>query len=164
MATLIEIAIRISQNLDNPDSPTPGVIEYWLRHNIGNLNNLLNTGYSIDQTDGTVEPDLGENEAAIFQTMYLVKYYEGRIRANLGAAAIDSILEVSENGAVVRMVSKNNLALSYIQLKKQEQETLNNLVTFYRGNNAIPQGIDGDDTTDFVYDGVNSVRSKTSSN
>ncbi len=164
MATLIEIATRISQNLDNPDSPTIGVIEYWLRHNIGNLNNLLNTGYSIDQTDGTVEPDLGENEAAIFQTMYLVKYYEGKIRANLGAAAIDSILEVSENGAVVRMTNKNSIAQTYSQIKNQEQEVLNKLVTFYRGNNATPQGIDGDDTVDVLFNGVNSVRSKTSNN
>lgn len=156
MATLIEVSERISQNLDSPDSPTVGVINFWLRHSIGNLNNLLNTGYTIDQTNGTIEPDLTENDAAIFQHMYLIHYYDGKIRANLGAAAIDPILEVAENGAIVRMVNRNSIALTFTQLKRQEQEVLDTLVMHYRMNNATPQQVVGDDTTEEWYDGTNS--------
>ena len=162
MPTLYEISTRAHQNIGSPDSPTVGVINYWMRHSIGNLNNEINTSFSIDVYDGTVEPDLDEMQAGILQSMYMVYYYETKIRANLGAAAIDSILEVSENGALVRMTNKNSIAQSYIQLKKQEQEVLDKLVTFYRGNNATPQSVDGDDTSDTLYDGVNSIRSKTS--
>ena len=156
MATLIEVATRISQNLDNPDSPSPAVIQYWLRNNLGLLNNLINVSYTIDQTDGTVEPDIGDNEASIFQHMYLIHYYDGRIRANLGAAAIDPVLEVSENGAIVRLTNKNQIALTFAQLKRQEQEILNGLVTHYRMNNATPQQVAGADTIEEWYDGTNS--------
>ena len=164
MPSLLEISTQLSQDLGSPDSPTVGVIQYWLRHHVSELNSLINTGYVIDESDGGINPDITDNDAAIIKKMYMVYYYDTRIRANLGAAAIDSILEVSENGAVVRMTNKNSIALTYTQLKKQEQESLDKLVTFYRGNNATPQGIDGDDTVDTLFNGVNSVRSKTSSN
>lgn len=162
--TLIELSEQVSQDLGNPDSPTVGVIQYWLRHNTFLLNNLINTNYTINATDGSISPEIGDQESAILKRMFFVYFYDTRIRANLGAAAIDSILEVSENGAVVRMTNKNSIAQTYSQIRNQEQEVLNKLVTFYRGNNAVPQGIDGDDTTDVLFDGVNSVRSKTSSN
>ncbi len=151
MPTLLETATRISENLGNPDSPTVGVIQYWLRHNIGTLNTLLNTGYTIDASDGTVEPDLAEDDAAIFQLMYNIYYYDTKVRANLGAAAIDNVLEVAENGAVVRMVNKNSIALSYIQMKKQEQEELNKMVSLYRGNRAVPDQVAGEDDVDVLY-------------
>ena len=154
MPTLIEIATRISQNLGNPDAPTVGVINYWLRNNIGNLNNLLNTGYIIDGTDGSIDPDLTEQEAGIIQSMYFVYFYDTKIRANLGAAAIDSVLEVSENGALVRLTNKNEISKSYIQMKRQEQEELNNLVSMYRSNNATPQSVDGNDDLEHLYHGV----------
>lgn len=154
--TLIELSTRTSQNLENPDAPTVGVINYWYRHNIGALNNLINTSYSIDVSDGSIDPDLDEQEGSIFMKLYMVYYYDTKIRANLGAASVDSVLEVAENGAVVRMTNKNEISKSYIQMKKHEQEELNNLVTFYRGNNAVPQAVAGTDDIDTWYDGINS--------
>ena len=160
MPTLIEISTRISQNLGSPDYPTVGVINFWLRNNLGVLNNLLNTSYVIDGTDGSIEPDIGEQEAGIFQSMYYVYYYSNKVRENLGAASIDSVLEVSENGALVRLTNKNEISKSYIQMKKQEQEDLNKLVTFYRSNHAVPGGIDGDDSVEGYYNGVNSSNTR----
>lgn len=151
MATLLEVSERIYQSLGSPDSPTVGVIQYYLRHNIGALNTLLNTSYLIDATDGTVEPDLAEDDAVIFQSMYFIYYYDTRVRANLGAASIDSILEVAENGAVVRMTNRNSLALTYVQMKKQDQENLNNMVAFYRSNRAVPDQVVGEDDVDVLY-------------
>lgn len=157
--TLLELSTAISQDLGNPNSPTVGVIQYWLRHNIFTLNTLLNTSYTINTTDGSLNPELNDTDSAILKKMYFVYYYDGKIRENLGAASQDPVLEIAENGAIVRMISKNNIALTYTQIKKQEQEELNKLITFYRGNNAVPQSIDGDDTQDTEYNGVNSVRS-----
>lgn len=151
MATLLEVSERISQSLGNPTSPTPGVIQYYLRHNIGVLNTLLNTTYTINASDGTINPDLAEDDAAIFQTMYFIYHYDTNVRSNLGAAGIDSILEVAENGAVVRMTNRNSLALTYVQMKKQEQENLNNMVAFYRGNRATPDQVAGEDDVDVLY-------------
>ncbi len=154
--TLLELSTQTSQDLENPDYPTVGVINYWYRHAVFSLNNLINTGYTINPTDGSISPELGDQESAILKKMYFVYYYDTKIRANLGAASVDSVLEVAENGAVVRMTNKNEISKSYIQMKKHEQEELNNLVTFYRGNNAVPQAVAGTDDIDTWYDGINS--------
>ena len=72
-------------------------------------------------------------------------------------------MEVSENGAMVRLTNKNNIALSFIQMKRQEQEGLDKLIAFYRGNNATPQSVDGDDTIEGNFNGIfNAIRTKTS--
>lgn len=152
--TLLELSTTISQDLGNPDSPTVGVINYWLRHAVFTLNNLINTSYTIDATDGSIEPDIGDQESAILKKMYFVYFYDTKIRANLGAAAIDSVLEVSENGALVRLTNKNEISKSYIQMKRQEQEELNSLVAMYRANNATPQSVDGNDDLEQLYHGV----------
>lgn len=158
--TLIELSEQISQDLNNPDYPTVGVIQYWCRHAVFSLNNLINTSYTINQTDGTISPEIGDQESAILKKMYLVYYYGNKVRENLGAAAIDPVLEVSENGAVVRLTNRNSVALSYIQMKKQEQEDLNKLISFYRSNHAVPEGIDGDDLTEGWYHGVSVVNTR----
>lgn len=152
--TLIELSEQVSQDLGNPDSPTVGVIQYWLRHNTFLLNNLINTGYTINATDGSISPEIGDQESAILKKMFFVYFYDTKVRGNLGAAAVDPVLEVSENGAVVRLTNRNSIALSFIQMRKQEQEELNSLITFYRNNNAIPQSVEGDDTTEQWYHGV----------
>lgn len=162
MPSLLELSIQLHQDLGSPDAPTVGVIQYFLRHHVTELNNLINTGYTIDGTDGSIGPDLGDQESAILKKMYMVYYYGTQIRSNLGAAAIDPVLEVSENGAIVRLTNRNAISLTYVQMKRFEQEELDNLVSFYRSNNATPQVIDGDDTDDVWYDGVNGIRSKTS--
>lgn len=154
MPSLLEVSDQIYQDLGSPDVPTMGVIQYYLRHHITELNNKINTGYTIDGTDGSIDPDLGDQESAILKKMYMVYFYDTRVRASLGAASFDPVLEVSENGAVVRLTNKNEIAKTYLQMKKEEQEELNRLVTFYRGNNSIPQSVDGDDTSEQWYHGV----------
>lgn len=154
MSSLIEISEQIYQDLSCPDSPQPGVIQYWLRHHITELNSLINVSYTIDGTDGSIDPDISDNDSAIIKKMYMIYFYDTKIRANLGAAAIDSILEVAENGAVVRLTNKNEISKSYIQMKRQEQEELNNLVAMYRSNNATPQSVDGNDDLEQLYHGV----------
>ncbi len=153
MPTLTEVSIRISESLGNPTSPTPGVIAYWLRHNIGSLNNLINTSYIIDPADGTIEPDLDEQTASIFMSFYMIYYWGSKVNESIGAGGYDNVLEVQENGAVVRFAARNNIALSFIQMKKQEQEVLDNLVSFYRSNNAVPQSVDGRDLVSESYNG-----------
>jgi hypothetical protein len=158
---LLELATRTHQSLNSPSSPTVGVIQYYFRHNIGTLNNLLNSSYVIDAANGAISPDLGEQEGSIFMSLYMIYYWGNKVNESIGAAGYDHVLEVQENGAIVRMVNKNSLALSFIQLKKQEQDNLDNLVCFYRGNNAVPQSIDGEDTTEEFYNGNNGVRIRT---
>lgn len=154
MPSLIELSNEIYQDLGSPDSPTMGVIQYWIRNHVSELNNLINTSYILDGTDGSIDPDINDLDSAIIKKMYLVYFYESKVRGSLGAAALDPVLEVSENGAVVRLINKNEIAKSYIQMKKEEQEELNRLVAMYRSNNAVPATVDGDDTDEQWYHGV----------
>lgn len=157
---LLDLAEEIHTDLDNPTSTSVPAIMFWLRGNLGNLNLKINSSYSLDSTSSEASPELSREDAAILKKMYFVYYYDWRIRENLGAASQDPVMEIAENGAVVRLVSKNSIAISYIQIKKQEQDELDKLITFYRGNNAVPLSVDGDDTTDVQFDGTNSIRSE----
>ena len=149
--TLLELATQISQSLNSPDSPTVGVIMYKLRHSIGDLNNLINTSYTINATDGTVVPELDYQTASILQSIYMIYYWTNHINSSIGAGGYDHILEVSEGGATVRKTNRSELAKTFSQVRSQEQMNLDNLVNFYRSNNAIPQSIDGTDTIEELY-------------
>jgi hypothetical protein len=127
----IDIAVEITQDLDIADI-APGIIGFWLRNNIGNLNNLLGTSYAIDIYNSEISGGVGEQEKAIFKKMYAIYYYGKQVNSNLGATAFDSIMEIASDGSTIRKVSKNQIAQTYLQLKKQETEELNRLVNGYK--------------------------------
>lgn len=126
-----DIAIEITQDLDITDI-APGTVGFWLRNNIGNLNNLLGTSYVIDIYSSEISGGVGEQEKAIFKKMYAIYYYGKQVNSNLGATAFDSIMEIASDGSTIRKVSKNQIAQTYLQLKKQEIEELNRLVNGYK--------------------------------
>lgn len=148
---LLELSNRLHQKLGNPNNLAVGVIQYWLRFSLGRLNNLIFTSYSLQAQTGDVEGELGENEAGILEQMYFVYYYDVKIRENLGAASIDSVLEIAENGAVVRLISKNEISKTYVQMKRLAQEELDKLVSGYKMLNSIPVSVNGTDTQEGEY-------------
>lgn len=139
------------RDLQQPSTLSIPSIAYWYRAHIGDLNNLLGLDFSIDSS--TSEPlsasgtEFGNNEASIFETLYLIHYYDILYRGSLGASSYSSnVLEVSSNGATVRMLSRVNIAASYLQAKKIEIENLNKMITAYKGNSALPLQVAGDDS------------------
>lgn len=135
-----------SFDLDSPTDVSVAAISFWCRSKCGDLNNLIGTSYSLTDDGLELTPLLGFEESAILKAMYLVYYHEKNVRANLGAAAYNTALEISSDGSVVRMVNKNEIAKSFLSLKRESSDYLNKLVNLYKsGKGNTPKDVIGDD-------------------
>lgn len=117
-------------------------ISGWFAGNVGRLNVLIETNYQT--VSGFIIPALSNVEVAIFDEMFANNYYTRLMSNNLGASAYDWS-EVSEEGSTVRRVSKNEIAKTYMQLVKNTDENIKDLVGHYRRNKAKPLSVTGDD-------------------
>ncbi len=141
-----DIADEIHRELAFPSSLSIPAITFWLRSNIGALNNLINASYLIDSTTLEFDTELTDQEKSILKKLYMIHYYDQKIRAALGAAANDAVLEVSSDGATVRKINKNEVSKTYALVRKQESEDLIKLIASYKQNASIPLQVAGDDT------------------
>jgi len=149
--TLLEISQQLHQELGNPTDIAVGSIKYFLRQNLGTLNNFIGSSFSINLSNGEVNQDISENEASILKKIYLVHFYESKQRNSLGSAAFDPVIEVDENGAKVRIINKNELSKTYSQAKKDEIEFLKHLVSAYKLNQSSPLQVAGADTVEGIF-------------
>lgn len=147
----IDLAIELYRELDEPTDINPTLISLWLRENIGLLNNRIAGQFIISPTDSEISPALGEDEKAIFKHLYLIHYYDRKLRATLLAANTDSVIEVTEGGATVRMLNKNELSKTFLALKKEESRNLDMLVHAYMRNRSNPIQVTGTDTIEGIY-------------
>jgi len=147
MAKIVSISDEIYRELGNPTDMSIATISFWLRTNLGQLNNLLNISMAIDDT--TLELDgtgLTVDQAVIFKKLYFIHFYDLKIRSTLGAAGTDSVIEVSSDGARVRKINKNELSKTWLAARSAEQEELTRLITAYRITASEPLQVAGDDT------------------
>lgn len=101
----------------------------------------------INLNDYEIYPSLDEKQKVIYKKLYMIDYYDGMIRKNVGASAFNAIVEVTSDGATVRKVQNTNVANMFIQLKKNNQEELTKLINKYNApGNVIPKQVTGDDT------------------
>ena len=144
-----DIADEIYEELGSPSDISNPLISFWLQRNIGRLNSLIQTSYTIESSVSSIEisPTLGEDEKAIYKTLYYIYYYNRLIQNNLGAAAFDAILEVGSDRRTVKMVNKNEVAKTYLALKKANQDELKELINGYALNRSTPLAVAGTDTT-----------------
>ena len=108
-AKIVDIADEIHRELGNPTDLSIPPISYWLTTNLGQLNNLLNLTLTLDEDNLEFSTDLDDQQKVIFKKLYFVHYYNTKVRATLGAASTDSVVEVSSDGARVRKINKNEL-------------------------------------------------------
>ena len=132
--------------LNSPSDLSLSYIAYWLRNSIGSLNNLLGTSITIN-TDSpfSFSTALNEQEKAIYKALFKIFYYGRKINDNLGSNSFNVVQEISSDGGVVRMVNKNTVALTFIQLRNQEILALNKLVNSYKLNSFDPLQVSGPD-------------------
>ena len=78
--------------------------------------------------------------------LYNIHYYNLKIRSSLGAAAKDSVLEVTADGATVRKINRNETGKVYLSIKKLEQDELNKEIANYNIGKSKPSQVAGDDT------------------
>lgn len=148
--TLENIADEIYTELDSPTSLTLAGISYWLQRNLGIINDLLGTCFSIDNSLN-VAPDLTLEEKVIFKKMYFIHYYDKMIRSNLSAASLNPVIEIDSDGSKVRKISKNEISKTYLQIRKQEQEELKDLINSYKDFKSYPRQIVGDEVITNQY-------------
>lgn len=145
--TSTDIAMEIIQDLGLTDI-APGVIAFWVRNNIGMLNNLIYTSYSLDDTTSEISPGISIEAIAILKKMYEIQNINSVIRTNLGSSAWSATIEVSENGNRIRKTNKTELGKVYSELRLQTLDELKYLVNGYlqkTGGTSVlsVDGVDG---------------------
>ena len=144
---VVDIADEVHRELGSPSDLSIAAISYWLRTNIGQLNNLLYLSLSVDSDTLEFSTDLTDDQCVIFKKLYIIHYYDTKVRSTLGAAGTDSVVEVSSDGARVRKINKNELSKTWLQAKNQEYNELKQLISAYVSTQNAPIQIAGDDTT-----------------
>jgi len=148
---IVDISDEIYRELGEPSDLSHASIAFWLRTNIGDLNILINKKFYI--VENTLEVGVEENsgdsfgniEKSIFKMLFSIHYYERLFRNALGAASVDSVVSVTDDGSTVVKINKNELAKNYSQLRKQINEELFLLTKNYNMNEAKPIQVTGDD-------------------
>lgn len=147
MATITNISDELFRELNQPSELSIAAIAFWLQTNIGLLNTELGTSYTLSDAkeivDGTTEIDI--NTAAIYKKLYLIHYYDRKIQENLGASSVSSLLEVGSDGATVRKVNKNEIAKTYVSMRKQAREELDTLINARNFGLISPVQVAGND-------------------
>jgi hypothetical protein len=148
---VVDIAQEIYFDLNSPSDLSLAAISYWLRANVGSLNSLLFSNFTIAQTNyEIVDSDNGDaeidiNAAAILKKMYTIHRYAVIIRSKLSSTDSDDVIEVTHNDTKVRKIDKNQLIRTVSAEKKQEEESLKLLVSAYRSKQFTPEQVIGDD-------------------
>ncbi len=144
-----DIASEIWQSINQDSSTSIASISYWVRANLGYINNVLmesfiiNDSYEItDQSGATTIPI---EAVAIIKQLYIIYDLGLQIRANFSNLNTDSVIEVEDDNSSVRRVDRNQVAKTLASLKKDEMQTLKDLVTAYRYRNSSPKQTVGDD-------------------
>lgn len=157
---VVDIADQIHRELGSPTDLGISAISFWVRTNIGGLNNLINQNfkindsYEVDRVDpdnDALTIDIDINAIAVLKKMYMVHYYDTKVRSVLGAASTDSVVELSSDGSSIKKINKNEQGKTYASLKKQEYEELNYLANAYKANESAPLQVAGNDTIEGDY-------------
>ena len=160
---VVDIADEVYRELGSPADLSIPAIAFWLRTNIGSLNNHINTSFVINSTSYEIEQDttnsegtavtleIAEEEKSIFKKMYMIHYYDTKIRANIISISSDSVISVTDDGSSVTKINKNEVSKMLGGIKKQEFEELKNLINQYNLNKAAPLQVAGDDTVEGFY-------------
>jgi hypothetical protein len=144
--TFTDIADEIYEELGSPTDVSISSITYWLRNNVGKLNNLLGCSFSISESDYELTTSLDTQQKDIFKKIYLIYYYQRKISSNSTAMGYDSIIQLDRNGNKVRFANPNEVSKFYLSLKKDEEASLKTLINSYKFNNIKPVQVAGDDT------------------
>ena len=121
---VVDIAQEIYFDLNSPSDLSIAAIAYWVRSNVGALNNLIFSNFVVNETtyeivdgsDSAVEIDI--NAVSILKKMYIVHRYAVIIRSKLTAIDSDDIVEVTDQDQKVRKLDKTQIIRAVSAEKK----------------------------------------------
>jgi hypothetical protein len=150
---VVDIAQEIYFDLAEPTDLSIAAISFWIRANIGNLNNTIFSNFAINDSYEIVEDDaeININAVAILKKMYMVHRYAVIIRSKITEVGANDVVEVQDQDTRVRRIDKNQLIRSISAEKKQEEEELRFLISNYRANKVNPGQVVGDDIVAGTY-------------
>lgn len=157
---IVDMAQEIYFELGHPSDLSVPAISYWLRNNIGILNNRINKDIVIDDNTLELVPNLGEAEKSIYKKIYECYFYDLKIKQTLGAINNDTLLEVTDGGGTVRRINRNETSKIYLEAKKNAFNELDMMIHDYNINDVGPLQVAGDDTVmgSFITDKYYSPR------
>ena len=157
---IVDMAQEIYFELGHPSDLSVPAISYWLRNNIGILNNKLNKDIVVNDTTLELDPNLGEAEKAIYKKIYECYFYDLKIKQTLNSINSDSLLEVTDGGGTVRKINKNETSKIYLEAKKTSYNELTMMISDYNINDVGPLQVAGDDTVagSYITDKYYSIR------
>ena len=145
----VDIADEIYRELGSPSSTSISAIAFWVRSNIGSLNNYLNEAFVINGSYEIVGADSVEiniQAVAILKKMYSIHDYDLKIRANIISISTSDIISISDKGRSVTKVNKNEVTKALTSLKSEESRTMTALAIAYKNRDSTPIQVAGDDT------------------
>ena len=144
---VVDIAQEIYFDLNSPSDLSLAAVSFWIRANIGNLNNTIFSSFTINDSYEIVQDDaeININAVAILKKMYMVHRYAVIIRSKITEVTTNDVVEIQDQDTRVRRIDKNQLIRSISAEKKQEEEELRFLISNYRANKSTPGQIIGDD-------------------
>ena len=150
---VVDIADEIYRELGQPSSLSIPPISFWVRTNLGGLNNLLNTAFAVEEGANLEIKDEGgaeitQQEVSIMKLQYLMHYYDGLIRGSLGAASTDAVVELSSDGSRIKKVNKNEQSKVYYTVRTHVFEELRMMIGGYKDKGSAPLQVAGDDTVE----------------
>ena len=162
---IVDIADEIYKELSSPTELSIPSITFWLRGNVGALNNYIHTDFIINETSLEIEKPSGvaisASETAILKKMYRIHYYDTQVKQNIGAANLDPVIEVSDGGSSIRKINKSTIISSLVGLKGQEYNELQLLIRSYNQTFGSPRQVTGDDTIEGSYGGNGGSHNRT---
>ena len=144
-------ASGILESLDDTTTPT-GYVSSWLRNNLGGLNLMLGTEFSL--SGDCIIPDMDMNISGIYTEKYFCFHFSKQANKNLGVQNFDWISIEGTDQGVIRKVSRMQTAQTYIQLSKECRANLDRLVEWFHGqqNTHASQVLYGDRWGGASYD------------
>ena len=145
----VDIADEIYRELGSPSSTSISAIAFWLRSNIGALNNYLNETYTINGSYEIIDAasaEINSQSVAVLKKMYSIHDYDLKIRANIVYISTSDIISITDKGRSVTKVNKNEVTKALSSVKNEETKAMNELINAYKNRESIPIQVVGDDT------------------
>jgi hypothetical protein len=162
---IVDIANEIYSDIGSPTSTSIPAIAFYIRGQVGKINNLLYENFYIEETSGQYEifddsaAEISIDAVAIMKKIYEIYDLDVQIRAQMNALASDTILEFTEvDGSSFRRTNRNEISKTLSSMKKDELQVLKDMVNAYRIHKAVPAQVAGDDTVEGIFDPNTSFR------
>lgn len=142
---ILLLAGQIYTGIGAPSNQSVGYISGWLttEANIGELNNRLSTDMSLTGSAPCID-GMGPEEAAIYQNLYVMGYYESQSLAALAGGG-SYWISMSEGDSKISRSNVVDISKAYLALHENAQSTLYVQINQYKRRLAIPACVVGTD-------------------